>query len=95
MGGDFAIGDTVKVEMPKGYNKRGVHGVNVMYQTWIEARFEGATGTVVDINPQGTHGIPLYLVDFRNFDNSRLGIPQQSYWFRENWLELAPAPVAR
>ena len=44
--------------MPKGFNKRGVHGVNVMYQTSIESRFEGATGTITDINPKGTHGIP-------------------------------------
>ena len=93
--GHFAIGDTIKVAMPKGFNKRGVHGVNVMYQTWIESRFEGAVGTVVDVNPTGTHGIPLFLVDFREFDNSRIGIPQQSYWFRENWLELAKTPVSR
>jgi hypothetical protein len=95
MDNDFTTGDTVTVDMPKGFNKRGVHGVNVMYQTWIESRFEGATGTVVDVNPSGTHGVPLYLVDFRNFDNSRLGIPQQSYWFRENWLEAAQVPVTR
>ncbi len=83
----FAVGDTVRVVMPKGFNKRGVHGVNVMYQTAIEARFEGATGTVTDINPRGTHGIPLFLVDFRTHDNSRAGLPKQADWFREMWLE--------
>jgi hypothetical protein len=83
----FEIGDVVQVEMPKGFNKRGVHGVNVMYQTAIEARFEGATGTITDINPRGTHGIPLFLVDFTTHDNSRAGLPSQQFWFRELWLE--------
>lgn len=83
----FAVGDTVRVVMPKGFNKRGVHGVNVMYQTAIEARFEGAVGTITDINPRGTHNIPLFLVDFRTRDNSRAGLPSQAYWFRELWLE--------
>jgi hypothetical protein len=83
----FAVGDTVRVVMPKGFNKRGVHGVNVMYQTSIEARFEGATGTITDVNHRGTHGIPLFLVDFRTHDNSRAGLPTQSYWFRELWLD--------
>ena len=85
----FEIGDVVQVEMPKGFNKRGVHGVYVMYQTSIEARFEGATGTITDINPSGTHGIPLFLVDFRTHDNSRAGLPSQSFWFREMWMEPA------
>jgi hypothetical protein len=83
----FDIGDVVHVEMPKGFNKRGVHGVNVMYQTAIEARFEGATGTITDINPRGTHGIPLFLVDFATHDNSRAGLPSQQFWFRELWLD--------
>jgi hypothetical protein len=89
----FAIGDTVQVVLPKGLSKRGVPGVNVMYATSIEARFEGAIGQVVDVNPNGTHQIPLYLVDFRAADNSRLGLPQRSYWFRDNWLEEAKVPV--
>jgi hypothetical protein len=79
--------------MPKGVSKRGVPGVNVMYTTWMEARFEGARGRVVDVNPNGTHHIPLYLVDFRTTDNGRLGLPTQSYWFRDNWLEEAAAPA--
>jgi len=89
----IAIGDEVQVAMPKGFNKRGVPGVNVMFTTSIEARFEGAKGRVVDVNPNGTHHIPLYLVDFRAIDNGRLGLPTQSYWFRENWLEPVAAPV--
>jgi hypothetical protein len=83
----FAIGDTVQVVLPKGVSKRGVPGVNVMFSTSIEARFEGAKGRVVDVNPNGTHRIPLYLIDFREPDNSRLGLPTQSYWFRDSWLE--------
>lgn len=83
----FAVGDTVQVVLPKGVSKRGVPGVNVMYATSIEARFEGAKGRVVDVNPNGTHHIPLYLVDFRTEDNSRLGIPNQLYWFRDTWLQ--------
>ena len=82
----FDIGDVIQVEMPKGLSKRGVPGVNVMYQTSIEARFEGAKGTITDINPKGTHGIPLFLVDFTTFDNSRAGLPSQSFWFRELWM---------
>jgi hypothetical protein len=89
----IAIGDDVQVMMPKGLSKRGVPGVNVMYATWIESRYEGAKGRVVDFNPHGTHHIPLYLVDFRAADNSRLGLPTQSYWFRENWLEPEALPV--
>jgi len=83
----LGVGDVVQVEMPKGVNKRGVHGVNVMYQTAIEARFEGAKGTITDISPNGTHGIPLFLVDFSTHDNSRAGLPSQQYWFRELWLD--------
>jgi hypothetical protein len=56
-----------------------------MYTTWPEARFDGATGKVREINPRGPYGIPLYLVDFREHDN-RVAIPWQSQWFREEWL---------
>lgn len=87
----LAIGDEVQVTMPKGVSKRGVPGVNVMFTTSIEARFEGGKGRVVDVNPNGTHHIPLYLVDFRAADNSRLGLPTQSYWFRDTWLEPVEA----
>jgi large subunit ribosomal protein L17 len=82
------LGDTVRVTMPKGFNKRGVHGISVMYTTWPEARFEGAVGRVVEVRPRGTHGIPLYLVDFRGVDQGRLAIPWQSEWFRETWLAV-------
>lgn len=91
----FAVGDTVRVGMPKGFNKRGVVGVSVMYATWPETRFDGAIGTVRQVNPRGTYGIPLYLVDFTTHDNARAGLPWQSQWFREEWLapvgERAPA----
>ncbi|MER3436870.1 MAG: hypothetical protein C4346_04250 [Chloroflexota bacterium] len=92
----FQVGDTVRVALPRGYNKRGVYGVHVMYATAPESRFEGAVGTVTDIDPFGTEdldtrgprGVARYLVDFRQHDNSRLGIPWQAQWFREEWLEL-------
>ena len=90
----FQVGDTVRVELPRGYNKRGVHGIHVMYTTWPEARFEGAVGTVTQINPLGSHGQPQFLVDFRGHDNSRLGIPWQAQWFREEWLEPVEQPAA-
>ncbi|MDP9365181.1 MAG: hypothetical protein M3Q10_13315, partial [Chloroflexota bacterium] len=86
----FEIGDEARVEMPKGVNKRGVVGISVMYTTWPEARFDGATGKVAEINPRGPYGIPLYLVDFREHEN-RVAIPWQSQWFRETWLVAAGA----
>jgi hypothetical protein len=92
---DLAIGQTVQVTLPKGQNKRGVVGVNVMYQTWMEARFEGAVGEIVDIEPIGEKSMPTFLVDFRKHDNSRLGIPWQAQWFREEWLAPVEAKVAR
>lgn len=82
----YAVGEEVKVAMPRGKNKRGVVGVSVMYTTSPEAKFDGAVGTVTEINPRGPYGIPLYLVDFREHDNSRLGIPWQAQWFREEWI---------
>jgi hypothetical protein len=91
---EFNVGDTVRVEMPRGYNKRGVLGISVMYTTWPEARFEGATGRVAEINPRAGFGVHQYLVDFRGQDNSRLGIPWQAQWFREEWLALVERPPA-
>jgi hypothetical protein len=85
---EFVIGDKVRVEMPRGYSKRGVLGISVMYTTWPEAKFDGATGQVVEVNPRGPYTVHQYLVDFRGHDNSRLGIPWQSQWFREEWLSL-------
>ncbi len=88
----FAVGDEVRVSMPKGVNKRGIVGISVLYTTWPEARFDGAVGDIVEINPRGPYGIPLYLVDFREHDN-RVAIPWQSQWFREEWLVPVPAPA--
>lgn len=90
----FADGDTVQVTMPRGYSKRGVLGISVLYTTSPEARFDGAVGTVTEINPRGTLGIPLYLVDFRDHDN-RVAIPWQSEWFREEWLAPSGSREAR
>lgn len=81
----FGIGDEVRVEMPKGVNKRGVVGISVMYTTWPEARFDGATGKVVEVNPRGPYSVPQYLVSFKDHEN-RVAIPWQSQWFREEWL---------
>lgn len=82
----FQIGDEVKVQLPRGKSKRGVMGISVMFTTSQEAKFDGATGVVTEINPRGTLGIPLYLVDFSGHDNSRVGIPWQAQWMREEWI---------
>lgn len=91
---EFFTGDKVRVALPRGYNKRGVLGISVLYTTSPEAKFDGAQGVITEINPEGPYTTHQYLVDFRPFDNSRLGIPWQANWFREEWLELverAPA----
>ncbi|MGI9254609.1 MAG: hypothetical protein ACR2J8_12740 [Thermomicrobiales bacterium] len=92
----FEVGDVVRVEMPKGLNKRGVLGISVMYATWPEARFDGATGTVTEIDPFGPTGIPLYLVDFKDHKN-KVSVPWMAQWFREEWIEHTgdrrPQPV--
>jgi len=82
----FATGDEVKVHLPRGKSKRGVMGISVMFTTSQEAKFDGATGVVTDVNPRGPLGIPLYLVDFTGHDNSRVGIPWQAQWMREEWI---------
>ncbi|CAA9558862.1 MAG: hypothetical protein AVDCRST_MAG43-1734 [uncultured Thermomicrobiales bacterium] len=81
----YAIGEEVKVTMPRGKNKRGVTGISTMYTTSAEAKFDGAVGTVTDINPMGPYGVPLYLVDFRDHEN-RVAIPWQAQWIREEWI---------
>jgi len=93
----FAIGEEVKISMPRAKNKRGVVGVSVMFTTSPEAKFDGATGVVTDINPRGTYGIPLYLVDFAGHDNGRIGIPWTAQWFREEWMVSGkrPQPIAQ
>lgn len=94
---DFTIGDVVRVAMPKGVNKRGIPGISVLYTTWPEARFDGATGAIVDIDPRSRYGIPLYLVDFSAHKN-RVAIPWQRQWFRAEWIvpaaDRSPRPVA-
>jgi hypothetical protein len=82
------VGDVVRVSLPRGHNKRGVWGISVLYSTSPEAKFDGAVGTVVEIEPEGPYSIPQYLVDFRAHDNSRVAIPWQAQWFREVFLEL-------
>jgi hypothetical protein len=93
---ELQIGDKVRIALPRGYSKRGVLGISVMYTTHPEARFEGALGEIVDINPRGLYSTPQYLVDFRQHqqENARLGIPWQAQWFREEWLAVeTPAGV--
>ncbi len=87
----YQVGDEVKVQMPRGKNKRGVMGISVMYFTAPEGRFDGATGSVTGINPHGPRGVPLYLVDFRDHEN-RTAIPWQAQWFREEWIVRAGDP---
>lgn len=84
----FFVGDVVKVEMPRGYSNRGVLGISLLFSTSPEARFDGATGTITEINPDGPYSAHQYLVDFRTHDNSRAGLPWQAQWFREEWLAL-------
>ena len=91
---EFQVGDIVRVEMPRGYSTRGVLGISLLFSTSPEARFEGAIGTVTEINPVGSHSVHQYLVDFRTHDNSRVGIPWQAQWFREEWLALKERPTA-
>ncbi|HYP61463.1 MAG TPA: hypothetical protein VEQ36_13625 [Thermomicrobiales bacterium] len=91
---EFQVGDIVRVEMPRGYSTRGVLGISLLFSTSPEARFEGAIGTVTEINPIGSHSVHQYLVDFRTHDNSRVGIPWQAQWFREEWLALKERPTA-
>lgn len=91
---EFNFGDTVRVTMPRGVNKRGIPGISVMYSTWPEARFDGATGTIVGIDPRSKYGIPLYLVDFSKHKN-RTAIPWQRQWFRSNWIETVIEPAAQ
>ncbi len=87
----YQVGEDVTVRMPRGKNKRGVTGISVMYTTSPEAKFDGATGSVTEINPRGPHGTPLYLVDFRDHKN-RTTIPWQAQWFREEWIVRAGDP---
>jgi hypothetical protein len=85
---EFFKGDIVRVQMPRGYTGRGLLSISLMFTTHPEARFEGAIGTVTEINPIGPYTVHQYLVDFRTHDNSKIGIPWQAQWFREEWLEL-------
>jgi len=85
---EFQTNDIVRVELPRGYSTRGVLGVSLMFSTSMESKFEGAIGTITAINPTGPQGVHQYLVDFRTHDNSRVGIPWQAQWFREEWLAL-------
>jgi hypothetical protein len=88
----FDIGETVQVVMPRGHNKRGVWGISVLYTTSPEAKFDGAIGKIVEINPEGPYTIPLYLVDFRDSGN-KVTIPWQAQWFREEWLRPVQVPA--
>jgi hypothetical protein len=90
---DFQIGDVVKVTMPRGRNARGVEGIHMMYTTHPEAKCDGAVGTIVDINPEGTHGVPAYLVDFTLNENKWMP-PYLRYWFRPDWIVKQPHPEA-
>ena len=89
---EFQSGDIVRVEMPRGYSMRGVLGISVLFSTSPESRFEGAIGTVTDINPLGPQSVHQYLVDFRTHDNSKVGLPWQAQWFREEWIALRERP---
>ena len=91
---EFQTGDIVRVEMPRGYSGRGILGISLLFSTSPESRFEGAIGTVTEINPVGPQMVHQYLVDFRTHDNSRIGIPWQAQWFREEWLALKERPEA-
>jgi hypothetical protein len=89
---EFQVGDIVRVELPRGYSNRGILGISLLFSTSPESRFEGAIGSVAEINPVGPQMVHQYLVDFRTYDNSRVGIPWQAQWFREEWLALQERP---
>lgn len=93
MNQQFENGDVVKVTMPRGRNKRGVESIHMMYTTSQEAKCDGAVGTIIDIKPEGTHGIALYLVDFTKNEN-RWMPPYTRYWFRADWIVEQPVPEA-
>jgi len=80
--------------LPRGHNKRGVWGISVLYSTSPEAKFDGAAGVVTAINLTGPYSLPQYLVDFRSQDNSRLALPWQAQWFREEFLEPVEPPTS-
>jgi len=82
---DYNEGDAVRVVLPRGVNKRGIPGISVLYTTWPEARFDGAVGQIVEIDPRSKFGIPLYLVDF-SAQPTRVAIPWQRQWFRQEWI---------
>jgi hypothetical protein len=82
---DFSTGDMVRVALPRGVNKRGIPGISVLYTTWPEARFDGAVGTIIEIDPRSKFGIPLYLVDF-SAQPTKIAIPWQRQWFRPEWI---------
>lgn len=82
---NFNFGDEVRVQMPRGVSKRGIAGISVLYSTWPEARFDGATGAIIGIDPRSTYGIPLYLVDFSKHKNRGV-MPWQRQWFRAAWI---------
>jgi hypothetical protein len=90
---DFNTGDAVRVAMPRGVNKRGIPGISVLYTTWPESRFDGAVGTIVEIDPRSKFGIPLYLVDFSS-QPTRVAIPWQRQWFRQEWIVPAEERAA-
>ena len=90
----FEVGDVVRVQMPRAVNKRGVMGIHVMFTTSPEAKFDGAVGTIIEIDPIGTHNEPLYLVDFREHEN-RTAIPWTRQWFREEWIQYVEEKPAR
>src|SRR4029434_6617694 len=89
----FQVGEIVRITMPRGFSKRGVPGISVMYTTWPEARFDGAVGKITEINPRSPNGMPLFLVDFRGKDN-RIAIPWQAQWFREEWITETEQPAS-
>ena len=87
----FEVGDAVRVTMPHAKNKRGLMGVHVMYTTSPEAKFDGAVGTITEVDPDGPQGAPQYLVDFRGHDN-KAAIPWMVQWFREEWIQHVENP---
>jgi hypothetical protein len=64
-----------------------------MYTTHPEAKCDGAVGTIVEIDPEGTHGVPAYLVDFTLNENKWMP-PYLRYWFRPDWIVKQPHPEA-
>ena len=76
----FDFGDVVRVQMPKGVNKRGVVGMTVSSTTWPEASSMAPPARLLASSRAVATGCPVS----RGFlqTKNRVAIPWQRQWFR-------------